>query len=139
MTLRHDDGMCGAPHGMPAEARVLPVLNPPPGIRLRGEGGGGGGGSWTSTAVADGDAPVGDLVAYFARQMESAGWGIAGGAIPESVTVWTRGEGWTATLAVVALPAGGGIGPRRWLMLRADAADAYHAGPWGRRGTFIGS
>lgn len=132
MTLRDDDGMCSGLHGSPADSRVLPILRPPAGTRLRGEGGGGGGGSWTSTAIAEGDAPVGDLVAHLARQLEAAGWGIVGGTMPEAVTLWTGGEGWIATLAVVALPAGGGLDPRRWLMLRADAVahvDDTHSSP----------
>lgn len=124
MTLRGDDGLCGDYHGLPGVARALPTLRPPAGVWLRGESGGGGGGSWTSTAIIDGETPVGDLVAHFTRQMEAVGWSVAGGEIPEPISVWTRGEGWTATLAVVALPAGGGLGPRRWLMLRVDAVDA---------------
>lgn len=83
--------------------------------------------------------PVAELVAHFAGQMSTAGWRVAGGAIPEPVTVWTRGRGWTATLAVVALPGGGGVDPRRWLMLRADAVDYDETGPTSRSTTVISS
>ncbi len=81
---------------------------------------------------------VGDLTDHFAWKMEAAGWVPTGGSTRDPVTVWSRGEGWTATLAVVALPGGGGIGPRRWLMLRADAVDSDDDPRPSRSATAIG-
>jgi hypothetical protein len=66
------------------EGSVLPRLKPPPGVRLRPEGGGGGAGMWKSDAQAQTEmAPV-ELEAYFAKQLEAAGWGRLTGSADET-------------------------------------------------------
>jgi hypothetical protein len=71
----HVGDMLAMRQGMPNETSPLPVLRPPPGVRMRPEGHGGGGARWSSSAQATtGLAPV-ELEAYFAKQLESAGWG----------------------------------------------------------------
>lgn len=66
------------------EGSVLPRLKPPPGVRLRPEGGGGGAGMWKSDAHAQTEmAPI-ELEAYFAKQLEAAGWGRLTGSADET-------------------------------------------------------
>ncbi len=54
---------------------ILPRLKPPPGVRLLPEGVSGGGGTWKSDAQAQTEMPPMELEAFFARQLELAGWG----------------------------------------------------------------
>jgi hypothetical protein len=62
------------------EESILPQLKPPPGVRFEPEGTGGGGGTWKSDARAHTEmAPI-ELEAYFAKQLEAAGWGRVGGS-----------------------------------------------------------
>ena len=66
--------------GMPHEASMLPRLKPPPGVKLHPEGSGGGGGRWTSQARAQTEMAPMELEAYFANQLEAAGWGRTDGS-----------------------------------------------------------
>ena len=66
------------------EGSILPRLKPPPGVRLRPEGMGGGAGVWKSDAQAQTEmAPI-ELEAYFAKQLEAAGWGRLTGSADET-------------------------------------------------------
>jgi len=66
------------------ERSILPRLKPPPGVRLRPEGMGGGAGVWKSDAQAQTEmAPI-KLEAYFAEQLEAAGWGRLTGSADET-------------------------------------------------------
>jgi hypothetical protein len=59
----------------------LPGLKPPPGVRIRSSGSGGSGSGWSSDATAQTEMAPMELEAYFAKQLEGAGWGrIAGSA-----------------------------------------------------------
>jgi hypothetical protein len=66
------------------EASVLPQLKPPPGVRLQPEGMGGGGGTWRSDARAHAELAPTELEAYFAKQLEAAGWGRVSGSAEDS-------------------------------------------------------
>jgi hypothetical protein len=66
------------------EASILPPLQPPPGVRLRPEGTGGTGGMWKSDARAQTDMPPMELEAFFAKQLELAGWGRLSGSADEA-------------------------------------------------------
>ena len=59
---------------------VLPNLKPPPGVKFLPEGMGGGGGRWKSDARAQTEMAPMELEAYFAKQLESAGWGRVSGS-----------------------------------------------------------
>jgi len=87
LRVRYDVGRVGEMlamrHSMNPEASVLPILRPPPGVRMRSEGGGGGGGRWSSIATAQTDMAPMELEAYFARQLEAAGWGRMDGSADE--------------------------------------------------------
>jgi hypothetical protein len=67
-------------HGMRHEESVLPRLKPPPGVRFRPEGTAGGGGKWKSDARAQTELAPMELEAYFAKQLEAAGWGRVSGS-----------------------------------------------------------
>jgi len=60
--------------GMPQEEPVIPHLKPPPGVKFQPEGIGGGGGRWKSDARAQTEMAPMELEAFFARQLEAAGW-----------------------------------------------------------------
>jgi hypothetical protein len=66
------------------EESILPRLKPPPGVRLRPEGTGGGGGRWKSDARAQTEMAPMELEAFFARQLEAAGWGRMTGSADET-------------------------------------------------------
>lgn len=66
------------------EGSILPRLRPPPGVRLRPEGGGGGSGVWKSDAQAETEMAPMELEAYFAKQLEAAGWGRLTGSADET-------------------------------------------------------
>lgn len=61
----------------------LPGLKPPPGVRLESSSGGGGGSGWSSDAAAQTEMAPMELEAYFAKQLEGAGWGRVTGSADE--------------------------------------------------------
>jgi hypothetical protein len=65
------------------EESILPRLKPPPGVRIHPEGMGGGGGVWKSDARAQTEMAPMELEAYFAKQLETAGWGRLDGSADE--------------------------------------------------------
>jgi hypothetical protein len=77
------DMLANLGRAMGHEESVLPHLKPPPGVRLQPEGMGGGGGTWRSDARAHTDLAPTELEAYFAKQLEAAGWGRVGGSADE--------------------------------------------------------
>jgi hypothetical protein len=85
---------------------MLPRLKPPPGVRLHPEGMGGGGAFWKSDAQAQTEMPPMELEAFFARQLELAGWGRMTGSADETFA-WSSwlipdsGE-WRGVLLVLA-------------------------------------
>jgi hypothetical protein len=60
---------------MRQEESMIPNLKPPPGVKFRPEGMGGGGGRWQSGARAETEMAPTELEAFFAKQLEAAGWG----------------------------------------------------------------
>ncbi len=66
------------------EESMLPRLKPPPGVRLHPEGTGGGAGMWKSDARARTEMAPMELEAYFAKQLEVAGWGRLTGSADET-------------------------------------------------------
>jgi hypothetical protein len=59
----------------------LPGLKPPAGVRIQSSSSGGGGAGWSADANAKTKVPPMELEAYFAKQLEGAGWGrVAGSA-----------------------------------------------------------
>jgi hypothetical protein len=88
------------------EESMLPRLKPPPGVRLHPEGMGGGGGMWQSNARAQTEMPPMELEAFFAKQLELAGWGRMTGSADETFA-WSSwlipdsGE-WRGVLLVLA-------------------------------------
>jgi len=66
------------------EESILPPLMPPPGVRVRPEGAGGTGGMWKSDARTQTDMPPMELEAFFAKQLELAGWGRLSGSADET-------------------------------------------------------
>src|ERR1700731_1853577 len=61
----------------------LPSLKPPPGVRIQSSGSGGGGSGWSADASAQTEMAPMELEAYFAKQLEAAGWGRAAGPADE--------------------------------------------------------
>jgi hypothetical protein len=61
----------------------LPGLKPPPGVRIQSSGTGGSGEGWTADASARTEMPPMELEAYFAQQLEGAGWGRVAGSADE--------------------------------------------------------
>jgi hypothetical protein len=88
------------------EPSVLPRLKPPPSMRFHPEGMGGGGGIWKSDARAQTEMPPMELEAFFAKQLELAGWGRMSGSADETFA-WSSwlipdsGE-WRGVLLVLA-------------------------------------
>jgi hypothetical protein len=88
------------------EESMLPRLKPPPGVRIHPEGMGGGGGTWKSDARAQTEMAPMELEAYFAKQLEAAGWGRMTGSADETFA-WSSwlipdsGE-WRGVLLVIA-------------------------------------
>ena len=74
------DYMATIRSGMTHEVSMLPQLKPPPGVKFLPEGTGGGGGRWKSDARAQTEMAPMELEAYFARQLEAAGWGRVSGS-----------------------------------------------------------
>jgi hypothetical protein len=87
LRVRYDIGrvreMLAMQQGMTRETSVLPVLRPPPGMRMRSEGHGGDGRRWSSSATAETDVAPMELEAYFAKQLDGAGWGRMDGSADE--------------------------------------------------------
>jgi hypothetical protein len=65
------------------EEPILPRLKPPAGVRLEPEGTGGGDGVWKSDARARTEMAPMELEAFFAKQLEVAGWGRMTGSADE--------------------------------------------------------
>ena len=88
------------------EESILPRLKPPPGVRIEPEGTGGGGGVWKSDARAQTEMAPMELEAFFAKQLELAGWGRMTGSADETFA-WSSwlipdsGE-WRGVLLVLA-------------------------------------
>jgi hypothetical protein len=103
----------------------LPGLKPPPGVRIESSGSGGGGSGWSADARARTEMLPMELEAYFAKQLEGAGWGrVTGSADPFFAwSSWLLPEvppapEWHGVLIVLAdLPG------RRSLSLRAELAN----------------
>lgn len=102
----------------------LPSLKPPPGVRITSAGSGGGGAGWSADAHAQTEMLPMELEAYFAEQLEAAGWGRVAGSADESFawSSWLVPEvppapEWRGVLIVVADFPG-----RRSLSLRAEVA-----------------
>jgi hypothetical protein len=91
---------------MRQEESILPRLKPPPGVRLQPEGTGGGGGRWKSDARAQTEMAPMQLEAFFAKQLEAAGWGRMTGSADDTFA-WSSwlipdsGE-WRGVLLVLA-------------------------------------
>jgi len=117
-------------HGMPPEASMLPRLKPPPGVKFHPEGGGGGGGRWKSEARAQTEMSPMELEAYFAKQLEAAGWGRMAGSADETFA-WSSwlipdsGE-WRGVLLVLAAFPG-----VRQLSVQAERFSAGRPPRWG--------
>ena len=92
--------------GVRHEESMIPNLKPPPGVKLHPEGLGGGGGRWKSDARAQTDMAPMELEAYFAKQLEAAGWGRMTGSADETFA-WSSwlipdsGE-WRGVLLILA-------------------------------------
>ena len=101
------------------EETILPRLKPPPGVRLRPEGTGGGGGRWKSDARAQTEMVPMELQAFFARQLEAAGWGRMTGSADDTFawSSWLIPDSgkWRGVLLVLAPFPG-----RRQLSLSAE-------------------
>jgi hypothetical protein len=102
----------------------LPGLKPPPGVRMASSGTSGSGGGWSTDARAKTEMAPMELEAYFAKQLEGAGWGRVTGSADEFFA-WSSwllpnvppAPEWHGLLIVLAdLPG------RRSLSLRAEVA-----------------
>jgi hypothetical protein len=103
------DAMATIRRGTHNEESVLPALKPPPGVKLQPEGTGGGGGRWKSDARAQTEMAPMELEAYFAKQLEGAGWGRVSGSADDSfawsswlVPAVTPAKEWRGVLLVLA-------------------------------------
>src|ERR1700686_2880687 len=61
----------------------LPSLKLPPGVRITSSSSGGGGSGWSSDAVAQTEMAPMELEAYFAKQLDGAGWERVAGSADE--------------------------------------------------------
>ncbi len=121
--------------GVRHEESILPQLKPPPGVKLRPEGTGGGGGRWKSDARAQTEMAPMELEAYFAKQLEAAGWGRISGSADDSFA-WSSwlvptvppAREWRGVLLVLAAFAG-------WRQLSLQA-ELVRAGAPGGGGSF---
>jgi len=103
----------------------LPGLKPPPGVRIQSAGSSGGGAGWSADARAQTEMRPVELEAYFAKQLEGAGWGRVAGSADE-VFAWSSwlvpevppAPEWRGVLIVLADFPG-----RRSLSLRAELAE----------------
>jgi hypothetical protein len=117
--------------GMRHEESILPQLKPPPGVKFQPEGTGGGGGRWKSDARARTEMAPMELEAYFAKQLEAAGWGRVSGSA-DDFFAWSSwlvpavppAKEWRGVLLVLAAFPGW-----RQLSLQAELTP-----PGGRRG-----
>jgi hypothetical protein len=122
------DAIANMGRGMRDEESMIPHLKPPPGVRFHPEGMGGGGGRWRSDARAQTEMAPMELEAYFAKQLEAAGWGRMAGSADESFA-WSSwliadsGE-WRGILLVLAAFPG----------VRQLSVQAERIPPGGRRG-----
>jgi hypothetical protein len=82
--IHAQDMIANIGRGMRHEESILPQLKPPPGVKFRPEGTGGGGGRWKSDARAQTEMAPMELEAYFAKQLEAAGWARVGGSADDS-------------------------------------------------------
>jgi hypothetical protein len=119
--------------GSPPGAELIPPLYGPEGVHLGPTGGGGGPGRWTSDATISTEQGVAELEAYFARQLQAAGWtrltGRADGPLAWSTwKVPSEGE-WQGLLFVLELPGT----DRRELHVQAISASAEFS-PYSQRG-----
>jgi hypothetical protein len=111
------------------EESMLPRLKPPPGVRIHPEGGSGGGGTWKSDARAQTEMAPMELEAYFAKQLELAGWGRMTGSADETFA-WSSwlipdsGE-WRGVLLVLAAFPGW-----RHVSVRAELVESGGARGW---------
>lgn len=102
----------------------LPGLKPPPGVRIQSSGTRGGGRGWSADASAQTEMPPMEVEAYFAKQLEGAGWGRVAGSADEFFA-WSSwlvpqvppAREWRGVLIVLADFPG-----RRSFSLRADLA-----------------
>jgi hypothetical protein len=96
------------PPGPPPGAAVMPPLAPPPGVQVLPRGSGGEDGSWESRAIAVTDMSVADLEAFYAAELEQAGWTRTDGDAkgPLAWSTWdVPGEGqWQGFLYMLAGP-----------------------------------
>ena len=87
----------------------LPALKPPKGIRTRATSLSGGGGRWSAEAIAQTQMSPMELEAYFANELEAAGWGRLSGSADEFFA-WSSwlvpavppGKEWRGVLLVLA-------------------------------------
>jgi len=95
------------PPPLPGTGR-LPILAPPAGVQVQPNGSGGGNNRFTSEATALTDKRAADLEAFYAQQVQAAGWTrVAGGADgPYAWSAWTLpgGDGYQGLLAVLEAP-----------------------------------
>ncbi len=128
LTLTENAGPCSVPSpisartGFPRGAELLPRLAPPPGVQLQPAGGGGGGPNrWSSDATAETTRAPGELEAYFAPQMQAAGWvrqaGATDGQLAWSTWALPSEGDWQGMLLVATWPTAG----QRWLSVRVES------------------
>lgn len=111
-----------------AGAGRLPVLAPPAGVPVQPSGSSGGNDRFTSEATALTDKRSSDLEAFYAQQVQAAGWTrVAGGAEgPYAWSTWTLpgGDGYQGLLTVLEAPGQN----RRELRVQAEGP-ATQSGP----------
>ncbi len=112
----------GGPPGVPTNR--LPALYAPPGAALMPSGGGGSSNSWTSSAIMESSQSATALEAYFAQQLEAAGWtrqaGGTGDAVAWSTWLLPEEDGWRGALFIFAWPGE----DRRFLTVRVESPGA---------------
>lgn len=133
ITLNSTPGPCtppvpppSVPPGPPG-ANLIPRLQPPDGVTLQPGGSPspiGGPGGWSSQAVALTDKSPGELEAFFAQQLQAAGWARTAGQVdgPVAWSLWQvpGDDGWQGFLVVLNGPGQN----RRLLSVRVDSAPA---------------
>lgn len=90
------------------EESPLPLLTPPPGVRMRGGGSGGGGADFVSRAMAETELGIEELAEHYHRQLVASGWEVLGQAAGDDVVVYRyrvpdeeRDSPWLGLLSVV--------------------------------------
>ncbi|MGI8689535.1 MAG: hypothetical protein ACR2M3_13255 [Thermomicrobiales bacterium] len=95
------------PPPLPESGR-LPALAPPAGVQVQPNGSGSGNNRFTSEATALTDKRAADLEAFYAQQVQAAGWTrVAGGGDgPYAWSAWTLpgGDGYQGLLTVLEAP-----------------------------------